>query len=97
MPGVSRTRSPARPWRRGRLHIPALLPGDYLPDVHVRLIRYKRIASAQSGEELRDLKVEMIDRFGLLPDPARNLFDATELKLHAEPFGVRKSRPGRRE
>ena len=76
------------------LHIPALLPDDYLPDVHVRLIQYKRIASAQSGEELRDLKVEMIDRFGLLPDPARNLFDATELKLHAEPFGIRKIEAG---
>ena len=50
------------------LHIPALLPDDYLPDVHVRLIQYKRIASAESTEELRELKVEMIDRFGLLPD-----------------------------
>ncbi len=60
----------------------------------MRLIQYKRIASAQSGEELRDLKVEMIDRFGLLPDPARNLFDTTELKLHAEPFGIRKIEAG---
>ena len=76
------------------LHIPALLPDDYLPDVHVRLIQYKRIASAESTEELRDLKVEMIDRFGLLPDPARNLFDVTELKLHAMPFGLRRIEAG---
>ena len=76
------------------LHIPALLPDDYLPDVHVRLIQYKRIASAGSNEELRELKVEMIDRFGLLPDAARNLFDATELKLHAQPFGIRKIEAG---
>ena len=76
------------------LHVPALLPADYLPDVHVRLIQYKRIASAASAEELRELKVEMIDRFGLLPDAARNLFDITELKLHAEPYGIRKIEAG---
>ena len=62
------------------LNLPALLPEDYLPDVHVRLIQYKRIASAGSDEELRELKVEMIDRFGLLPDAANNLFDVTALK-----------------
>ena len=76
------------------LHIPALLPDDYLPDVHVRLIQYKRIASADSADELRDLKVEMIDRFGLLPEPARNLFDVTELKLYAQPYGIRKIEAG---
>jgi len=76
------------------LHIPALLPDDYLPDVHMRLIQYKRIASAESAEELRDLKVEMIDRFGLLPEPALTLFDITELKLHAQPFGIRKIEAG---
>jgi len=76
------------------LHIPALLPDDYLPDVHVRLIQYKRIASAATIEELRDLKVEMIDRFGLLPVAAANLFDVTELKLRAQPFGIRKIEAG---
>ena len=76
------------------LHIPALLPEDYLPDVHIRLIQYKRIASAESTDELRELKVEMIDRFGLLPDAARNLFDVTELKLHVQPFGIRKIEAG---
>jgi transcription-repair coupling factor (superfamily II helicase) len=72
------------------LHIPALIPDDYLPDVHSRLIMYKRIASAESLEELRDLQVEMIDRFGLLPEPAKNLIHVTELKLQATPLGIRK-------
>ena len=45
------------------LRIPALLPDDYLPDVHTRLIQYKRIANAENNEELRELQVEMIDRF----------------------------------
>ncbi len=76
------------------LHIPALLPEDYLPDVHIRLIQYKRIASAESQEELRELKVEMIDRFGLLPASANNLFDVTELKLNAQPYGIRKIEAG---
>jgi len=76
------------------LGLPALLPEDYLPDVHMRLIQYKRIASAASAGELRELRVEMIDRFGLLPDQARHLFDITELKLDVQPLGIRKIEAG---
>ncbi len=72
------------------LRIPALLPDDYLPDVHARLVLYKRIANARSDEALKDLQVEMIDRFGLLPDPAKNLFRIAKLKLRAEPLGIRR-------
>lgn len=72
------------------LHLPALLPEDYLPDVHTRLIMYKRIANAENKAQLRELQVEMIDRFGLLPDAAKNLFRLTELKLLANPLGVTK-------
>jgi len=70
------------------LGIPALLPDDYLPDVHSRLQIYKRIANAASVEELDELQVEMIDRFGLLPEAAKNLFLLTGLKLRATPFGI---------
>jgi transcription-repair coupling factor (superfamily II helicase) len=72
------------------LHLPALIPDDYLPDVHTRLTLYKRIASARNDEHLRDLQVEMIDRFGLLPDPAKQLFAIAQLKLMATPLGIRK-------
>ncbi|OZB59791.1 MAG: transcription-repair coupling factor [Lysobacterales bacterium 14-68-21] len=72
------------------LHLPALIPDDYLPDVHARLTLYKRIASARSDEHLRDLQVEMIDRFGLLPEPTKNLFALATLKLMATPLGIRK-------
>jgi transcription-repair coupling factor (superfamily II helicase) len=72
------------------LHLPALIPDDYLPDVHARLTLYKRIASARNHDELRDLQVEMIDRFGLLPDPAKHLFAVAALKLMATPLGIRK-------
>jgi transcription-repair coupling factor (superfamily II helicase) len=58
--------------------------------VHARLTLYKRIASARNDDHLRDLQVEMIDRFGLLPEPAKNLIRVTELKLHATPLGIRK-------
>ncbi|MDO6806364.1 hypothetical protein Q4595_28160, partial [Wenyingzhuangia sp. 1_MG-2023] len=54
------------------LHIAALIPDDYLPDVNSRLTLYKRIANGQSDNELKELQVEMIDRFGLLPDPVKN-------------------------
>ena len=70
------------------LRIPALIPDDYLPDVHMRLVLYKRIANAKKASELKDIQVEMIDRFGLLPDAVKNLFRQTELKLVAEKIGI---------
>jgi transcription-repair coupling factor (superfamily II helicase) len=72
------------------LHLPALIPDDYLGDVHARLTLYKRIASARSEDELRDLQVEMIDRFGLLPDSTKQLFAVASLKQMATPLGIRK-------
>jgi len=63
------------------LHIPARFPDAYLPDVHMRLTMYKRIASANNLEQLHELQVETIDRFGLLPDAAKNLFSIAQLKL----------------
>ena len=72
------------------LHLPALIPDDYLADVNARLTLYKRIASARSDEALDDLQVEMVDRFGLLPDAVRNLFAIAALKLKATPLGIRK-------
>jgi transcription-repair coupling factor (superfamily II helicase) len=72
------------------LHIPSLIPHDYLPDVHTRLTLYKRVSSAVDADELRDLQVEMIDRFGLLPDAAKHLFAIAELKLTATAMGIRK-------
>ena len=72
------------------LRVPALIPDDYLPDVHTRLILYKRIASAADEDGLKELQVEMIDRFGLLPEPTKNLMRLTLLKLQAEKLGIKK-------
>ena len=72
------------------LHVPALIPEDYLPDVHTRLTLYKRISSARDSVALRELQVEMIDRFGLLPDAVKHLFAIAELKLQANALGIRK-------
>ncbi len=72
------------------LRIPALIPEDYLPDVHARLILYKRIANAADQDGLNELQVEMIDRFGLLPEPAKHLVRLTLLKLQAEKLGITK-------
>lgn len=72
------------------LHVPALIPSDYLPDVHTRLVLYKRIAAATDKEALRELQVEMIDRFGLLPEPVQTLFAVHELRLKAKTIGIRK-------
>lgn len=70
------------------LRLPALIPDDYLPDVHTRLIMYKRIASARNDIELKELQIEMIDRFGILPEQSKNLFRQTLLKLQADNLGI---------
>ena len=72
------------------LHCATLIPEDYLPDVHTRLLMYKRIANAATTAALEALQVEMIDRFGLLPAPLKQLFRVTELKLRMQPLGIEK-------
>jgi len=72
------------------LQTAALIPEDYLPDIQARLVLYKRIASAETQADLHELQVEMIDRFGLLPEPVKTLFSVTELKQQAEKLGIKK-------
>lgn len=72
------------------LRMPALLPEEYVPDVNTRLSLYKRIASAADDREIEDLKVELIDRFGLLPDPARYLLAIAGLRQRAQSLGIRR-------
>lgn len=72
------------------LRVPALITEDYLPDVHTRLIMYKRIAGAKDDDEISELQVEMIDRFGLLPDQTKLLFRITALRLRAQAMGISK-------
>ncbi len=72
----------------------ALIPEDYMPDVHMRLVHYKRIANCGSGSELDSLQIELIDRFGLLPPPLKTLFAITALKLLAAQLGLAKIQAG---
>jgi transcription-repair coupling factor (superfamily II helicase) len=72
------------------LRVPALITEDYLPDVHTRLVFYKRIAGAQSHEALELLREEMIDRFGVLPEATGNLFRIQQLRLEASMLGVKR-------
>lgn len=72
------------------MRLPALLPEEYIPDINTRLSMYKQIASVASKDELAELKVELIDRFGKLPDAALNLLAIAELKLNAMRLKVRK-------
>ena len=71
------------------LRVPCLLPNDYVPDVHLRLILYKRIASA-NNEELIKIKIELIDRFGLLPDEAIYLLRMNGIKQNCNIIGIQK-------
>jgi transcription-repair coupling factor (superfamily II helicase) len=72
------------------LQAAALIPEDYLPDIHVRLVLYKRISNTETPADLRELQIEMIDRFGLLPEPVKTLFSVTQLKQQAESLGIKK-------
>lgn len=70
------------------LHLTALIPENYLGDIQLRLQFYKRIASAKTIAALDEIQVEMIDRFGLLPDALKTLFALSELKLKAAGLGI---------
>ncbi|NDJ57216.1 transcription-repair coupling factor [Enterobacteriaceae bacterium 4M9] len=72
------------------LRMPSLLPDDFIPDVNTRLSFYKRIASTKDADALDEIKVELIDRFGKLPDPARTLLDIAALRQQAQKLGIRK-------
>ncbi|MGH8688496.1 MAG: transcription-repair coupling factor [Burkholderiales bacterium] len=70
------------------LHAPALLPEAYCSDVHERLTLYKRMANCESRDGLEALREELIDRFGLLPEPAQALLECHALRIAARPLGV---------
>ena len=71
-------------------HIPALIPESFVADVHHRLIEYKRIASATDKQALRELQMDLIDRFGLLPEALKTLFRITQIKLQTVALGIEK-------
>ena len=71
-----------------RLHVPALLPENYCNNIHERLVLYKRMAGCNSEAELDEIHQELIDRFGLLPDPARALLDSHRLRIEARKLGI---------
>jgi len=72
------------------LHTPALLPNDYCGDIHQRLVIYKRLANCNTQQDLDDMHQELIDRFGLLPEPAQTLLDSHRLRILAKPMGISK-------
>jgi transcription-repair coupling factor (superfamily II helicase) len=72
------------------LHAPTLLPSDYVSDVQTRLALYKRIAAAADATELEDLRTEVGDRFGPLPDAAQNLFNVARLTQRCRAAGIRR-------
>jgi transcription-repair coupling factor (superfamily II helicase) len=72
------------------LHVPALLPETYCDDVHERLVLYKRLANCADVAELTTMQEELIDRFGLPPEPTQALIACHRLRLVARPLGVNK-------
>jgi transcription-repair coupling factor (superfamily II helicase) len=72
------------------LHLPTLLPSDYIADVQTRLALYKRIAAAPDGEAIDELQTEIGDRFGALPQPAQQLFHVARLTQRCRSAGIRR-------
>jgi transcription-repair coupling factor (superfamily II helicase) len=70
------------------LHAPSLLPDHYCNDIHERLVLYKRMANCESGDQLDDMYQELIDRFGLFPDPVRTLLECHRLRIAARSLGI---------
>jgi transcription-repair coupling factor (superfamily II helicase) len=76
------------------LQLPALLPEDYIPDVHIRLQLYKRMAGAADASRLDDLEAELVDRFGPIPPPARTLLVVHRFRQRAAALGIRRLQLG---
>ncbi|MCU4547594.1 transcription-repair coupling factor [Acinetobacter pittii] len=72
------------------LHIPALIPDEYLGDVHQRLLFYKRISNTNTQEKLDNIRMELIDRFGVPPQSVKHLFSVHQIRLKAEQLGITK-------
>lgn len=72
------------------LNISALFPESYMPDVHTRLVLYKRLSACSSADDIQSIKAEVIDRFGLLPEAAQHLFAIAHLKIRAKQLGIDK-------
>ena len=72
------------------INVNCFIPEGYLPDINVRLLMYNKIALAETNEELKDIQIEMINRFGLLPNELKNFFLQAELKIAAENFSIKK-------
>ncbi|VFP79656.1 transcription-repair coupling factor [Candidatus Erwinia haradaeae] len=72
------------------LRMPALIPSDFIPNINTRLSCYKRIASAKNVNALEQIKVELINRFGLLPDPTRTLLEISKIRIIANKIGIKK-------
>lgn len=72
------------------LHSPALLPNDYCEDIHERLVLYKRLAGCESLEEIDELYGELVDRFGMPPQPAKTLVDSHKLRIQGKAMGILK-------
>jgi transcription-repair coupling factor (superfamily II helicase) len=79
------------------LPVPAFLPEDFVPDVHQRLVLYKRFSQAASADELADLRTELIDRFGDAPEEVDNLQELMMLKIDLRRLRLRQmdGGPGR--
>lgn len=72
------------------VRVPALFPDDYISDVNTRLSLYKKLAGCKDERSVNEMQIELIDRFGLLPQAAKNLLDVALLKLKAKQIGISK-------
>ncbi|TFV05464.1 transcription-repair coupling factor, partial [Bacillus stratosphericus] len=71
-----------------KLHSPALLPEDYCPDIHERLVLYKRLAACETEAQINAVHEELVDRFGLPGEPAKTLIESHRIRLTAKAMGI---------
>lgn len=71
-----------------KLHSPALLPESYCPDIHERLVLYKRLAVCETGQQINAIHEELVDRFGLPEQAVKTLIESHHLRLAAKELGI---------
>ncbi len=71
-----------------KLHSPALLPESYCPDIHERLVLYKRLAVCETVQQINAIHEELVDRFGLPEQAVKTLIESHHLRLMAKELGI---------
>ncbi|MBM3360281.1 MAG: transcription-repair coupling factor [Betaproteobacteria bacterium] len=72
------------------LHTPAIITNSYCGDINERLVLYKRLSGLNDHEALMEMKEELIDRFGVMPEQTQSLISFHDLRIFIQHLDIKK-------